>query len=721
MQSPATTSIDTLTRILPGQREALARLSIKTVADLLYHFPVRYEHISQVRGVGTLVPGEDAVIYGAVTGLKTRKTWQSRRAISEAWLSDGSGRIKLMWFNQPYIAKMVSEGATVKISGRVSESKSGVYIANPEIEHSPDLPIDRHDSLFTTESDDPAGVFAVYPETKGITSRWLRHAIERALKAGAHETLIDPLPEALRTKLKLPSLSSAMVFIHAPKKDDDAKAAKKRFAFEEMLSIQCARLRERERVRRETAVSLSIDEARLDAFTETFPFPLTGAQERAIKEITSDLSGVHPAARLLEGDVGSGKTAVAASAIYAAVNTAPPDRKFGRMQAAYMAPTEILAHQQFDSFISYFKKDGIGIGLMTGSGCKKFPSKLNPNGATAISRSQLLKWMVSGEISVVVGTHALASEKAQFRNLALVVIDEQHRFGTRHRRALSRKHGAMPHLLSMTATPIPRTLALTIWGDLDITLLDEMPKGRLPVKTEIVRPTARAKMYDKIRTELESGRQAYVICPRINEPDPEKEMALLAKSVTAEAVVLAKKELKGCRIGVMHGKLTPKEKDTVMSKFKNHEIDVLIATSVVEVGVNVPNATVIVIEGAERYGLAQLHQLRGRVIRGNYQPYCFVVPESYGPQTKKRLEALVTAKNGFELAEFDLAIRGPGELYGKSQSGLSDIGMEALKNPKLVAEARAAARDLIALDSSLASHPALKGRVDTIAQKLHEE
>jgi ATP-dependent DNA helicase RecG len=687
----------------------------------LYHFPIRYDHISQIRSVSTLTKGEQVVIYGTISKIAARKTWKSRRAIAEAWLTDGTHKIRLRWFNQPYIAKMVADGATVKVSGIVTGNERSLYIANPEIEHSPDLPIDRHDSLFTPEADTEGSVFAIYPETKGITSRWLRHALERALRNNIHEQMADPIPENIRTRLQLPTLATALVWIHGPKNDAHAKAARKRFAFEEMLAIQTARIRDREALRTERSIPVSIDRRRAQEFIASLGFPLTDAQHRAIAEITADLSAPHPMARLLEGDVGSGKTVVAAASLCAVVSTPPPEREFGHLQGAYMAPTEILAAQQFASLSRLFGTFGIPVGLITGSGCYKYPSKLNPNASTPVSRAQLLKWIASGEVPLVIGTHALAQEKVRFRNLALVVIDEQHRFGTRIRRALTRKDGALPHLLSMTATPIPRTLALTIWGDLDLTIIDEMPKGRLPVITEVVTPIHRKSMYAAVIRELNAGRQAYVICPRIEEPDPDQALALSAKSVTAEAARLATQELTGFRIAVLHGKLTPKEKESVMNRFVRHEIDVLVATSVVEVGVSVANATVIVIEGAERYGLAQLHQLRGRVIRGTQQPYCFVVPETYGPTTKKRLEALTTAKNGFELSEFDLAIRGPGELAGRAQSGLSDLGMEALKNPKLVAEARASARSIIETDASLRHVPALLARVNAIAARMHDE
>jgi ATP-dependent DNA helicase RecG len=431
--------------------------------------------------------------------------------------------------------------------------------------------------------------------------------------------------------------------------------------------------------------------------------------------------------RLLEGDVGSGKTAVAATTAYAVATSRPPEGlgkklEFGNLQVAYMAPTEILAKQHFESFIEYFKHLPIQIGLITGSGCQKFPSKSNPDKPTPISKPQLLKWVKNGEVPILIGTHALIYKSVEFKHLAYVIIDEQHRFGTNQRKQLAKKDVRMPHLLSMTATPIPRTLALTIYGDLDITLLDEMPKGRKPVITKLVTPAEVTAMYDHVRGELESGRQAYVICPRIDEPDPDKQMAVNTKSVMAEATRLKKDVFPGCRIAPLHGKMTPKEKDAVMADFYAHKIDVLVATSVVEVGVNVPNATNIIIEGAERFGLAQLHQLRGRVLRGTHQPYCFAVTESKSAKTQERLKALATAKNGFELAEHDLQFRGSGELYGAKQSGLTDLGMEAIKNLKLVEAARTEARHLVATYPDLAKHfPLIHERVERTTEALHME
>jgi ATP-dependent DNA helicase RecG len=424
----------------------------------------------------------------------------------------------------------------------------------------------------------------------------------------------------------------------------------------------------------------------------------------------------NPMSRLLEGDVGSGKTAVAATTAYAVVAGVPEkDSRLSRLQVAYMAPTELLATQHFESFIEYFKHLPINIGLLTGSGCRKFPSKVDPSGHTAVSRAQLLKWVKEGDISILIGTHALIQKSVHFKNLAYIIIDEQHRFGVKQRKELTRKDDRLPHLLSMTATPIPRTLALTIFGDLDITLLDEMPAGRKKIDTRIVPPTKRKEMYDHIKRELKEGRQAYIICPRIDEPDPEKELAIQAKSVKAEAIRLKRDIFPEARIEILHSKMKPKEKDEIMIAFKAHKIDILVATSVVEVGVNVPNATNIVIEGAERFGLAQLHQLRGRVIRSNHQAYCFLLSESAGDKTMERLKALVEAENGFKLAELDLTMRGTGGLLDSKQWGMSDIAMEAIKNIKMVEAARTEASRIIKTDPDLTNYPALKA---TLTQKL---
>lgn len=713
-------------RVDTEHQKALARLRIKTIYDLLLHLPQRYEDISTIQSVGGLTKGQDAVVFGVIGGLKTRKAWKSRTPIAEGWVEDGSARIKIMWFNQPYLAKMLTDGMYVKLAGKVTGSDGKLYLANPEIEKLETLPIDRHDSIFNNTADLDETIYPVYRETKGVTSKWFFHTVQKCFNAGILDTLIDPIPEEILNRYNLPTIRTALLWIHTPKKAEHAASARKRFAFEEVFYIQTAKALERAKVSAATSYSFKTESAHIAAFTERFPFALTSAQKKAITAIFKDFNGNHPMSRLLEGDVGSGKTAVAATAAYATVTSRPPEGsgkafEFGNLQVGYMAPTEILAKQHFESFIEYFHHLPIQIGLITGSTCMKFPSKSNPTQPTKISKAQLLKWVKNGEIGILIGTHALMYKAVEFKHLALAIIDEQHRFGTNQRKALAKKDARMPHLLSMTATPIPRTLALTVYGDLDITLLDEMPKGRKPIITKIITKDKQEEMYAHVREEMKNGRQAYVICPRIAEPDPDKETALNVKSVTEEAKRLKETVFKDKRFGVLHSKMTPADKERIMEEFSEHKIDILVATSVVEVGVNVPNATNIIIEGAERFGLAQLHQLRGRVIRGTHQAYCFVVSDSKSEKTRDRLKALTTAKNGFELAEHDLTFRGSGELYGAKQSGLTDLGMEAIKNIKMVEAARTEARLLVELDPELTNHPLIIQNVRHIGEHLHME
>jgi len=723
-------------RLVDAQKTALNKLGIKTLHDLLYHFPSRYDVGGNEAQIAGLVSGQEASIIGTLEKLETKKGWKSRIPMSEGYLRDSTGRIKLRWFNQPYIAKMYADGTLVKAVGKVSGSADKIYLANPQLQKisateaglftSQKLAAEKvlgsappQPDHFPQQVSAPPDLFAVYPESRGISSLWFRSAIKKIFEQKIETE--DTIPKEISKKYNLPALSAALVWAHQPKELKNAEAARKRFAFEEVFMIQLERQRERVLQNREKSFSIEATHKDVGEFMAEFPFEATAAQKKAIEAILGDMRAGHPMSRLLEGDVGSGKTAVAAVAAFATVHTRPPAQNFGTLQVAYMAPTEILAKQHFESFIKFFERFPINIGLITGSGCYKFPSKVSRDKVTPISRAQLLKWVSNGEIPVVIGTHALIEKAVQFKHLALVVIDEQHRFGTNQRRKLAKKDKQLPHLLSMTATPIPRTLALTIYGDLDLTLLDEMPPGRKKIITEIVRPNDRAKAYEHMCGLLQEGRQAYVICPRIDEPDPDKAFALQAKSVKAEAKRLKKDVFPEFEIDILHSKMTPKEKDGVMARFSNHEIDILVATSVVEVGVNVPNATMIMIEGAERFGLSQLHQLRGRVVRSNHQAYCFVVPESRGESTTARLKALVTAKSGFELAEQDLLQRGPGELSGRKQWGISDIGMEALKNLKLVEAARGEALELIKKDETLSRHPQLRQLVAGRAQQTHFE
>jgi len=709
------------TRLKPEQNRALHKLGIRTIRDLLYHFPSRYEQSGPSAPITGITAGSEVTLYGTVRKPDIRKTWKSRRPIAEAWLEDASGKIKMMWFSQPYIAKTLHDGMVVKVSGRVAGTGTKIYLANPDIDKSPITPDEAHDSLFAVGTELPSEVYSIYPESQGISSLWFLHAMRKIFETNAHEHMLDPIPPEILARYKLPTLSSSLVFIHSPKRLSDATAARKRFAFEEVFALQIMMQQRRRALSGQRALSVAVNREALADFVASFPFPPTDAQTNAIDTIVSDFEKTHPMLRLLEGDVGSGKTAVAAATAYLVATSLPSGRIAGTLQVAYLCPTEILAKQHFSTFVSYFRKHPIPIGLITGSECRKFPSRISYEESAKLSKVAFKKMVANGEIPIVIGTHALIEKSLSFKYFAYAIIDEQHRFGTMHRQKLATKGEVAPHLLSMTATPIPRTLALTIYGDLDLTLLDEMPLGRKPVATEVLGPKERERAYERVRAELALGHQAYVICPRIDEPDPAKELALIAKSVKAEAIRLKKEVFLEATIGILHSKMTPAEKEDTMKKFENGNIDILVATSVIEVGVNVPNATVILIEGAERFGLAQLHQLRGRVLRSTHQSYCFALPESFGPVTKERMKALSTAKNGFELAEYDLALRGAGELGGGKQWGVSDIAMEALKNIKLVEAARAEATTLVAADPELKNNSALSARARIADKETHLE
>jgi len=696
-------------KITDAQKKALDKIGIKKVQDLLYYFPSRYSNTDELKNTKNVKKGDKIIIYAKVKRIKATKAYYKKIPMTEATLEDSEGVLPAVWFRQPYISKMLSEGTFAKFSGTISERNGRPYLANPEYEITNDIPT----GLFKNKGNDNF-IYPIYPESKGISSQWIQYAIKKILNSKILNETIDPIPEEILKKYNLPKLKTALIWIHSPKKESDTLSAKKRFAFEEIFFIQVLRQKQKQEAKQKPSFKIKKTKTEIKNFTKNFPFKLTLSQEKSINTILEDFEKNYAMSRLLEGDVGSGKTAVAATTSYAIISTKPNGSTVGNLQVAYMAPTEILAKQLYDSFIQYFENLNINIGLITSKGCRKFPSKINPKEWTDISKTQLLKWVENGEIPILIGTHSLIQKNVAFKDLAYVIIDEQHKFGTNQRRDITKKNERIPHLLSMTATPIPRTLALTIYGDLDLTLLDEMPKGRKPVITEIITPEKRNKTYEEIKSELEKGRQLYVICPRIDEPDPKKEFALRVKSVKAEAERIKKQIFPEYNIDIMHSKMTPKEKDAVMKKFENGETNILVSTSVIEVGVNVPNATIIIIEGADRFGLAQLHQLRGRVLRSNHQAYCFVFSDSKSEQTINRLKALKTAKNGFELSEQDLMLRGAGELSGKKQWGISDIGMEAIKNIKMVEAARTEALDIIEKDFELKKYPLIAERLEDI-------
>ncbi len=716
-------------RTSEGQKKALKRLGLETLRDLLFFFPSRYGNISSVKNIRETRDGERASILGEIQKIKVKKTYRSNIPMSEAILKDIHGdKIKILWFHQAFIAKTFHEGQKVRLIGKISEKNGEKTLINPEIEKIKDFPIDRHPSLF--QNDKKTHNFFAYPvyrESRGIRSQWIYHKILKIMQSEAFAQIEETLPYYLLEKYKLPQIQTALVWIHFPNHEKKAEAARKRFAFEEIFFIQIQNQQQKLRYQKNFSYRIQRDKKKEKAFIERFPFTPTQGQKNAIESILQDMNGDKAMTRLLEGDVGSGKTFVAAVSSHAVIQNKVQKNaianNFGRLQVAYMAPTEVLASQLFENFIQYFEGTGISIALITGSGAKKFPSKVDKKQWTKISKTQVLKWIANGEIPIVIGTHALIQKKIKFKNLALVIIDEQHRFGTRQRMQLSQKDERMPHYLSMTATPIPRTLALTLYGDLDISVLEGMPKGRKAVKTEIVPPDekSREKIYEAIHERLKEGRQAYVICPRIDDPDPEKKQALQVKSVISEAKRLKKNIFPDAKIATMHSKMKKEEKEKIMQSFYRGEIDILVSTSVVEVGVNVPNATSIIIEGAERFGLAQLHQLRGRVMRSEHQAFCYLFADSKTKKTKDRLKAFVSAKNGFELAELDLAQRGAGDLAGTKQWGISDLAMEALKNIKMVEFAREEAKTIIENDPELENFPEIAKKLKEKKYQIHFE
>lgn len=772
-------TIESQFRLISTQKNALKKLNLKIINDLLFYFPSRYTDIRELRQINTLKEVETVTILGKISNLKTSKGFKSKIPMGKALLTDLTGSIHIIWFHQPYLAKMITEGSSVKVTGKVSNHKThGMTLTNPEINKEDVIPIDLSDSLFYKDEEghniNSEFGYPVYSESRGISSKWFYHAILKILKSDCAKNIVDYLPDNIKNKYNLPNLHTALIWIHTPKKKDHSVVARKRFAFEEVFFIQLARQQERHNYESMFSYKLEIPTKDIVDFISHFPFKPTEAQTKAIKTILSDLKKDKPMSRLLEGDVGSGKTFVAATIAYAVIKNRPLDKNrerkqtFGNLQVAYMAPTEVLATQLYESFIKYFEHTGIQIGLITGSGCRKFPSKSAhyENGKqvktwTPISRNQLMKWISNGEVPIVIGTHALISKSVDFKDLGLVIIDEQHRFGTNQRMKLVKKEGHAPHYLSMTATPIPRTLALTIYGDLDLSIIDEMPPGRKKVITEIVSEKKRDQAYEKIKKELSAGRQLYVICPKINNdtdlgqntlenqneevgdiiprsiteadgPSTSKNFnrnLLRAdgnnisdlKAVTTEAKRLQKDIFPEYNIDIMHSKMSKDKKEKVMHEFAEKKIDILVSTSVIEVGVNVPNATVIIIEGAERFGLAQLHQLRGRVIRSTYQSYCYLFTNSKTGKTTDRLKALTKASNGFKLAELDLSLRGAGLLGGDKQWGITDLGMEAIKNIKMVEAARTEAIKIIEKDIDLKSYPLLSETLKSKNLNLHFE
>lgn len=684
----------------------LAKLQIKTVRDLLWHFPTRYEDYTNIVPISELEAGETATVHGVIQNVDVRRTFRKHMVIVEAEIMDESGTIVAVWFNQPYIARMLPVGRMVSFAGKVAYAEDRLYISNPSYE------LIRSAEAQTKHT---GGLIPIYPETKGLTSKGIRYLTKPIL--GGIGALPDFIPGEVLKLAGLPDITTALRTIHFPSSLDEVSAAKKRFAFEDLFLLQLNNIKTRIALAKEKAPSLAMRQEDIDAIIAKLPFILTPSQKTSLTEILDDIAKTRPMNRLLQGDVGSGKTVIAA---LAAIVTA----KNG-YQAAFMAPTEVLAQQHYKTLTRIFSHLQIPIGLLTSSGVRVFYGE---NLENTIKKNELKDQVKHGKIKIVIGTHALIQKSVEIQSLGLAIVDEQHRFGVQARAALlGQKQALAPHFLSMSATPIPRTLTLTIFGDLDLSLVTELPAGRHEIITKVVPPENRTKAYKFIAEQIEKGRQAFVVCPRIEKTEVveagEKKLFLWndAKAVKAEYERLSQKIFPHLHIAMLHGKMKPKEKADAMAEFSAGKLNMLISTSVIEVGVDIPNATIMLIEGAEHFGLAQLYQFRGRVGRGVHQSFCLLFSGSSSDATKKRLNSLVEAKNGFELAEKDLAIRGPGQFFGESQTGLPDLAMEALTNIELVRLARNAAVAITKEDQEFKKYPMLKDRFATFQKKIHLE
>ena len=670
--------------------KSLAEIGITRVEDLLEYFPRKYVDFSAPKKFAELLPNEEATVVGTVQNLRTFRTRTGRTVIS-ARLFGEDGALNLTWFNQTFISRLLRNGDEIAISGKIQIGPRGA--------------IALVGGSFEKISDEMIHAGRIVPiyRTHGklISSKWLREKIFPLLDYSSK--IPEILPPAIRAENNLLARGEAIRQIHFPDSFEKLSAARESLAFEELFLLQISALRRKldwQIGAAGTAQKISATPELFAQFATTLPFKFTAAQKKASAEILADLKKDLPMNRLLEGDVGSGKTIVAALAIFLAAKTCPRPGSGNSAQSALLAPTEILAAQHFRSAIRLLHPLGIRAELLTGS----TPAK---------KKKEISAKLKSGELDLVVGTHALLESKIDFANLALAVIDEQHRFGV-EQRTLIRKNGT-PHILSMTATPIPRTLALTIFGDQDVSILDEMPPGRTPPITKIVPKKKRVEAERWIESEVAKGRQVFVVCPLVEESE-----ILEVKSAKKEFARLRDEVFPNLKLGLLHGKMRPKEKDATMSAFAAGEIQILVATTVVEVGIDIQNATIMLIEAAERFGLAQLHQLRGRVGRGSEQSYCFLFSESDSDAARERLHSLEKISDGFALAKIDLATRGPGEVFGVRQSGIPDLRVAKLTDHELIKNSRDAGQKLLESDPKLENSPAVAGKLAEMEMRFSE-
>ena len=664
-----TTSLDKIKGVGPKTYEQFSLAGIKTVGDLLTFLPRKHEDFTEVVKISDIHPGK-MTIRAKCEKISTRPVRRGLR-LTTAVLADETGKLQAVWFNQPYRANQLSGGDEFYFSGEFEFNYNRYRLTNPSAEKVSDMPV-QTDRLLP-----------IYPAIKGLKSQLVRKILSEL------KPMMTMLPETLPLDIvkseSLVSYSQALLGMHFPKDISEIARARERLSFEELFELLLGALLNKKDNNSLTGWNIPFDQPTVSNFVKKLPFALTNAQRLAAWEILQDFETGKPMNRLLQGDVGSGKTVVAGLVACQVAQAG--------LQTAILAPTEILASQHAETLSKLLSPFGINVALYTGSVKGK-------------SRQELLKNLKNGKIDVIVGTHALIQPGVEYKKLGFVVIDEQHRFGVEQRQALLNKSKYLPHLLAMTATPIPRSLALTLYGELDVSILNEMPKGRRPITTKIWSPININKLYEQVDKELAKGRQAYIICPLIDDnPDNDK------KSVDREYKKFQSTIFNHRRIGLLHGRLTSQEKDSVMRKFANGEIDILVSTTVVEVGVDVPNATVMVIENADQFGLSQLHQLRGRVGRGKFDSYCFLVMTGTD-KSSQRLREIESSQDGFYLAEVDMKLRGPGEIYGKAQHGALNLQIATLADTKMIVRARKAAEKFVNSDENMLKYSQLASAVE---------
>ncbi|MDQ5969839.1 MAG: ATP-dependent helicase RecG [Patescibacteria group bacterium] len=661
-------SVEKINGVGPETARKLAVLGVETIYDLLTFWPRRYDDYSEVLPIKDIEPGA-VTVKAMIESIKTKRVRRGMH-LTEAVIRDESSAIRVVWFNQPYREKYFKAGKEYYFSGLYDFSFNRYVLQNPTVEEAKE---------FTANT---ARIVPIYPQTKGLDSKIIRKTISEI--TSMFQELSETMPSWVSEQYDFMSYAEAAYQLHWPENQTKLAEARERIGFEEVFAYVLAGQLNKKQIEDEVALPILFNQDFAKQYTKTLPFELTPEQKQCSWEILQDIEREHPMNRLLEGDVGAGKTVVAAMAAYMA-------SKQG-IQTAIMAPTELLARQHAVTLANLLEPLGVTIGLLT-SAVKGKP------------KEALKSQLEEGSLDIVVGTHALLQESVTFKRLGLIVIDEQHRFGVKQRQKLVDKAEKIPHILSMTATPIPRSLALTVYGELDISIINSKPKNRLPIQTNIWSPNSRPQLYQIIDDEIKSGRQAFVVCPLIDESEGSE-----VKSVNEEVKRLKKDIFKTRRIGTLHGKMKDDEKARVMQDFADKKLDILVSTTVIEVGIDIPNASVMLIEGADQFGLAQLHQLRGRVGRGEYQGYCYLVPTS-SQKPSKRLRAMESTRDGFKLAEMDLELRGPGAIYGSKQHGALDLKIANISDVALIKNAKKSAAIFIKRSDNLADYQELEKRV----------